>query len=248
MQLAGLEFCSIFIPGLPVATICSFVLTAEDLRSVACLCHEGSSHSQAAAEQQIERIQKRLDVTVSLRRSPRLQGQVTFISSLRRWESTAAAQRVWLDARSCTTRDDPDGVSRVQRVHDLSCNGMHAAPPTVVSGSPALNNNGLNRQPVLQFSRDGGVLQTQNFQTQLQTPVTYFLVAQAFGDVTLLDRGDADDERMELCHGCACPPSPTPLHLLKSPHKHAAAPILFAQTLPHSDHGSRWSVSRCGVR
>ena len=206
-----MEFCSIYLPELPVATICSFVRTAEDLRSVACLCHDGSRHAQTAATHQIERIQMRLEI------SSRLQERITSILSLRRWERTAAAQRVWLDARHCDTQDPelPGGIRRVLRVHDLSGNGMHAQPAPNRNG-PELDSERLNRQPVLQFGRDmdgtASIMQTPQFETPLQTPVTFFVVAKAWGDVTILDHGEGNDERMELCHGCARPPSPSPVH------------------------------------
>ena len=180
-----MDFCSIHLPDLCVASIFGCLQSAEDLQAAALVCHAGLTQAQAAAQTAVTRLRIKLEAdgptaTVDCRAD----GAATpWIAELRSWEATDAAHHVWLDASFCETASEEDVNDRssvseqVEKVTDRSGNGLHAeATDTDTSVGPSLVRRGPNGQPVFAFSYElGGVpclLQTRRFAAPLTGPIT----------------------------------------------------------------------------
>jgi len=215
---AAMDFCSIHLPDLCVASIYGCLETADDLKAAALVCHAGLTQAQAAAQAAVTRLRTNLEAdgpTATAGR--RADGTAApWIAELCSWEQTHAAHHVWLDASFCETEpvQELNGTvaEQVVMVVDRSGNGLHAEIELEHedwSVGPCLVRQGPNGRPVLAFSDGfGGVpclLQTPRFAAPLTGPITYLCVARAVGDVTLLDSLNEDSPHVELCHGCAPP-------------------------------------------
>ena len=58
---AAMDFCSIHLPDLCVASIYGCLETADDLKAAALVCHAGLTQAQAAAQAAVTRLQTKLE-------------------------------------------------------------------------------------------------------------------------------------------------------------------------------------------
>lgn len=180
-----MDFCSIHLPDLCVASIYGCLETADDLKAAALVCHAGLTQAQAAAQAAVTRLRTKLEAdgpTATVGR--RADGTAApWIAELCSWEQTHAAHHVWLDASFCETEpvQELNGTvaEQVGMVVDRSGNGLHAKVELEhenVSVGPCLVRQGPNGRPVLAFSDEfGGVpclLQTPRFTAPLTGPIT----------------------------------------------------------------------------
>lgn len=184
-----MDFCSIHLPDLCVASIYGCLETADDLKAAALVCHAGLTQAQAAAQAAVTRLRTKLEAdgpTATVGR--RADGTAApWIAELCSWEQTHAAHHVWLDASFCETEpvQELNGTvaEQVGMVVDRSGNGLHAEVELEhedVSVGPCLVRQGPNGRPVLAFSDEfGGVpclLQTPRFAAPLTGPITCALI------------------------------------------------------------------------
>jgi hypothetical protein len=187
-SLPAMDFCSIHLPDLCVASIYACLETADDLKAAALVCHAGLTQAQAAARGAVAHLRSKLEAdgpTATVDR--RADGAaMPWIAELCSWEQTHDAHHIWLDAAFCETVEVEElNVEQVGTVTDRSGNGLHAEATDddddmVTSVGPSLVRQGPNGQPVLAFSYDlGGVpclLQTPRFAAPLTGPITCALI------------------------------------------------------------------------